>query len=381
MTQKDKQSNSSKKGEPKEIDFAAIRKNARDKENPDPWLPDLGVFDNLTNLLLSSTILPDEEIQIPIIAAYLMLPHPVLELAPILWVLGSSGSGKSQILCIAKFLNEHNVTVFANSSAVGIRNTINDNRFINYDPRDPEKEPKERHFLMVIDNAPAGYARRDENTQLMLIQGSTRGTDETRISGEKTGSVMVFRTFSRKLISSVAPVNDKEVFRRTLLVECKKTNSSEVTDLINFTTLEYNWTKYFLSHWNYDNLVRFKELQLEYPKHEFTGDKNRILYYRGVWAILVMSGVENPMEIVNAFEGRDIMRIQDTTLEQALSAYVRESLNSPLAISNSSLMSFINVRVRDEDFDRPSMTEIETVMGDLGYKKKLQPNGGFKWEQ
>lgn len=295
--------------------YYEIRQKSREEEVGEPWQEELGVYDNVQLILSVSTLLPDVDIQRPILSSFLLLPHMVLDLAPVGWGIGESGSGKSQVVALIKFLYQVPIP-FGTSTAVGLRNVIVKHRFVNYDPTEPEKDWRERHFILCIDNATSDFLKADKNMQGLLLQGINRTTDKWLISGEKSGTVLEFHTFCRKYISSCFPINDREVQRRCLLFQFEKSEDEIVADLIDLTTCNFDWSQYLKDYWTIDRLNEFKDLGRAYPKKQFKGDKNRIYYYRDIHSILLMNGVENPIELINEFENREIMSAQDTGLYQ-----------------------------------------------------------------
>jgi len=105
-----------------------------------------------------------------------------------------------------------------------------------YHPSMPEEQWKEKHFLLCVDNAPYDFFKRDEDKmQGLFLQGINRHTDKWTISGDKPGTTLTFHTFCRKMVSSCFPINDKEIQRRCLFVQCEKSEDESIAHLMDLT--------------------------------------------------------------------------------------------------------------------------------------------------
>ncbi len=353
-------------------DYNAIREESLNEEMSDIWQEDMTLFENISLAISSSVLLPDYAIQNPILSAFIILPQPVLELSPNTWIQGPSGSGKSQPLAVARFLYRYPVP-FGTSTPVGLRNIIYKHRFSKYHPSMPEKQWKEKHFLLLVDNATYNFFS-DKDMQGLFLQGINRYSDKWVTAGEKAGTTILYHTFCRKMASSCFPINDKEVQRRCLLIQCEKSEDELVAHLIDLTLVDFDWSGHLNSYWNRDNLVEFKNLWKAYPKEEFKGEKNRINYYKDIHSVLLMNGYDKPIELINEFENRKVMFTQNSSLFQMLELFIKQ-LKFPDSISNRILQQYIVSRIKSDDIERPSGSDIKEAMHFLGYSEFWDQTG------
>ncbi|MDJ1185826.1 hypothetical protein [Roseofilum casamattae] len=354
-----------------------IREEANREEHGEIWSVEHDIFTNIVNIVYRATLLPNDYCQVPIFASFAMLPLPVLNIAPIMWVQGRSGSGKSQLVAVMKFLNRHNAVVFADSTAVALRNTIMQGRYAFHNPELPERDWIERPYTLVVDNAPHDFLKADGRMLSLLLSGVSRRYDRQRISGEKSGTIMEFRTFCPKLISTCFPINNEEAKRRCLVLRTERSEDTGVLDLIDLTALDYDWTEHLFNYWDREKLVEFRARMREFPRSKFEGGKNRYPYFKGVYSIMRMHGFDDPIDVINEFENLDINKGQDSGLQQIIELFLGQ-LGQPREVSTPLLMKYIRSRVRQEEVDMPSAKEVAVVMVSLGYTEKWD-KGGSSW--
>ena len=229
--------------------------------------------------------------------------------------------------------------------------------------------------MLCVDNAPYDFFKKDEDKmQGLFLQGINRHTDKWTISGDKPGTTLTFHTFCRKMVSSCFPINDKEIQRRCLFVQCEKSEDESIAHLMDLTLCDFDWSARFRSYWNSNNLKDFKDLWKAYPREEFRGEKNRINYYKDIHSVLLMNGYDKPIELINEFENREIMSTQDSGLDQLLALFLNQ-LKNPDEISQRTLQRYIQSRVQAEECERPTGREIKEAMHSLGYSEKWDKKG------
>jgi len=140
MTEENQENRKSQEPSPDDDapDYDEILRESQEEEMNDIWQEDFTVFENISNAISCNVLLPDYAIQNPVLSAFIILPQPVLNLSPNVWIQGPSGSGKSQPISVARFLYRCPVP-FATSSAVGLRNVIVQSRYSRYHPSMPEE--------------------------------------------------------------------------------------------------------------------------------------------------------------------------------------------------------------------------------------------------
>ena len=92
--------------------------------------------------------------------------------------------------------------------------------------------------------------------QGLFLQGINRHTDKWTISGDKPGTTLTFHTFCRKMVSSCFPINDKEVQRHCLFIQCEKSEDESIAHLMDLTLCDFDWSARFRSYWNSNTALR-----------------------------------------------------------------------------------------------------------------------------
>ena len=108
-----------------------------------PWDDELTFGQNLIQLFSNHFVIPHANIQIPILAAFGSLPSAICTVVPILWLEGSEGSGKSNIMNIYSAIYDVKVQN-ASWSFASIRNEIENNSI--------DTSGEEKHFVLCLDN-------------------------------------------------------------------------------------------------------------------------------------------------------------------------------------------------------------------------------------
>ncbi|OCQ97511.1 hypothetical protein BCD67_24685 [Oscillatoriales cyanobacterium USR001] len=195
-------------------DYASFREA---EEKYEYYEPELSLAENLTGLINQALLLPHHDIQLPIIVSYCLIPSALATIAPIMFLLGGRGSGKSTLMKIMGAV--HNQPLLsASSSAVALRNHINQSRWA-----DKVNFEGEKNTLLLFDNVGENTLL-NETLYLYLLNGYDRETDSVMISGVQ-GSNQVFKVFGLKVLSSVHSVLNNEKFvelvRRCLVIRFK----------------------------------------------------------------------------------------------------------------------------------------------------------------
>jgi len=127
-------------------------------------------------------VIPHAHIQIPILAAYATLPSALCTVAPILWLEGAAGSGKSNLMNV--FVAIHQVAQNASWIFASIRNEIEMNSV--------DERGEERHFVLCVDNLNESTIK-NENIYTLFWCGYHRKNSIT--AAVLGGENMEFKTF------------------------------------------------------------------------------------------------------------------------------------------------------------------------------------------
>lgn len=171
----------------------------------------------LMNLLNEAVILPHKNIQLPIIVAYSLIPSALATIAPILFLQGAKGSGKSTVTILISELHQSTVMSAATTFA-GLRNYFNELRW-----DDPTECDGERNTCLLFDNVNKETLS-NENLYTFLLNGYNRKTDSISIS-KGNGENFNFKAFGLKVMSSIHPfyasAQFAELNRRCIVIKCK----------------------------------------------------------------------------------------------------------------------------------------------------------------
>ena len=215
----------------------------------DLYNPSLSLFDNVQEAFRTSIILPNEEIQLPVLSAFACLPTALLNIAPILVAMGISGSGKSQIMKALGKLN--GITPLGSSSTfASIRTGLKKISF-----HDEFEEQPIPNYCLVFDDAKRGFVE-DENRFAILRYGYDRGTARVTICGAQPGSIITFNTFGPKAFSTTESflfeAEYSELKRRCIVIRTKKDpDNPRIEELVPPEECNYSTLRNALrSHWS-----------------------------------------------------------------------------------------------------------------------------------
>lgn len=165
-------------------------------------------FEDLLNQII---LLPNPDVQIPILVSYAFTPSALANNLPIGVCYGSSGSGKSETLKLIAALRNSSINTAASTFA-SIRNSIENSRWYDSD------KAFEKNFLLIWDDINEKVFTDSEQMFSMFKSGINRKATIT--IADKMGVNMEFKPFSPKLCSTVTPFWDNpklvELKRRVL---------------------------------------------------------------------------------------------------------------------------------------------------------------------
>lgn len=202
---------------PKHKDYSKFR-----QKNLDNWRDIFAGHINpgklLEDVISRLVLLPDAEVQVPVLAAYLAIPTCLTSTIPILFCQGVSGSGKTQILELAKITWNLSLILTANTTGVALRNDIKELKYW-----DPENSAHEKLIHgIVFDDLSAGQFILNPYLYSLLKAGYKRGADTIKIA-DKDGKNFTFRVFGGRAFSSITPFDSlpeySELHRRLLTIK------------------------------------------------------------------------------------------------------------------------------------------------------------------
>lgn len=163
------------------------------------------------DLLKQIILLPNPDIQIPVLVSYAFTPSALANNLPIGVCYGSSGSGKSETLKLIAALRNSAINTAASTFA-SIRNSIENSRWYDSD------KTFEKNFLLIWDDINENVFLSDDKLFSLFKSGINRKATIT--IADKMGVNMEFKPFSPKLCSTVTPFWDNpklvELKRRVL---------------------------------------------------------------------------------------------------------------------------------------------------------------------
>jgi len=197
-------------------------------------------------------VLPEQDIQLPLLVAYGLLPSAMTTVVPVLLLSGDKGSGKSTAMKVIAAI--HNQPLLsAATSAVAIRNHINDSRW-----EHPQLLECEKNTLILFDNV-SEETFKNEFLYMYFLNGYDRETDNVMISSGVSGVNSVFKVYSPKVVSTIHSILNNpqygELARRCLVIRFEGVDSLFTDDslkpklcpldTINLSTLSTEFNEFW----------------------------------------------------------------------------------------------------------------------------------------
>lgn len=237
-----------------------------------PWDDELTFGQNLIHLFSNYFVIPHANTQIPILAAFASLPSAICTVVPILWLEGTEGSGKSNIMNIFAAIYDVKVQN-ASWSFASIRNEIENNSI--------DASGDEKHFVLCLDNLNEDTFK-NENLYTLFLCGYDRKDSITAIA-IPGGENVEFNTFCPKVVTTVhnvlSLVRFAEIKRRCLRITTKSIDKitpldkANDIDLSNFQDIRSLNLKVlndrFNELWNDGNLAKYLVLWRQLNKTKF----------------------------------------------------------------------------------------------------------------
>ena len=239
-------------------DYSAYRNSDDDAE--DFYDDSLSLAQNFQLLFSQVLALPSQDIQLPIITAYTLMPSALAKVVPVLFFLGGKGSGKSTAMQLMGAIHKQPV-LSAASSPVALRNHINQSRWTNWIECDGEK-----NTLLLFDNV-TPKTLTDDFLYLYFLNGYDRQTDTVMVSAGG-GINLTFKVFGLKVVSTIhnflGDVQFEELARRCMVVKFKSLEQLEglasfvpaPLDAFNLQILRRKFNEFWSKT---ENLIAYRE--------------------------------------------------------------------------------------------------------------------------
>lgn len=377
------------------------------------WEPSASLWDNFKSLFNSSILLPDHEIQSPIVLAASLANQKWSKTLPLVLLYGKEGSAKSQIIKLNAAL--HDATVFgADCTFASIRNELTRQKWL-----DPEERKQIRDgAILLLDNVYPDTFLVDSKLLSMFLRAYEEGNDTCTIASAM-GENITFRTFCSKFLSSVQLFSSihalRELNRRMITIRTKALRdmsaeelgagpSGDILDLDSINWNGLNWA--YVQFWNEPvNCARYVSLRKQltrsnsatgkYMKSVLTEEKCKILVDLIVTSVVTggFSTLESAIDAFAAFYQLHAQRMADTTPAsiEAIQAFIDDELSG--VAQHNQQAELIGVEQLPETIDAAKLKahlkaledaggvehrlgpkEINSLMVSLGWKLKGRPS-------
>ena len=268
------------------------------------WNPNDSYYENCLTLIRRTLYHSESYTLAPILAAYTGFHSVAANFAPILFLSGGSGTGKSQLsLLIASIRGQRENILGGSSTFASIRNVLQQSRWkvraqSPDEPQDTRRSNEKPCLLIWADIKAANLA--DPKMYGLLRNGTSREEDKLTIAGE-AGRNHEFHVFAPKVLSSIEDFYNEaqysELKRRILLVKTEKMKSNAISvdkwleSAINPS--DYNWkgcSLHFKYFWDREKALELASLRktsklasklkkLEWDSHHITAYSDLILQH------------------------------------------------------------------------------------------------------
>jgi hypothetical protein len=316
----------------------------------DYWDSELNYASNLQAIFESSIVIPDKDIQLPMLLAYICIPSALSSVVPILFLHGKAGTGKSQTIIFASGV--HNAPIYTTATTyAALRNSVQATRWIV-----PKNEEGEKNYIVLFDNLNRETLI-NENLKTFMLCGYNRRTDRIEISkGE--GENQTFRVFGPKVISSIHPVYSdssmSELARRLVVLKFQSLDNMspkdigdfDIYDRLDLETVDLSLLNHqFNILWGIDNQHEFMNLsaRLKARKKDFKVPK---IIKSTQWALMpdmiasgIIAGVWKDLE--DALHGcakywewnAENIAMNMGSMERAIRHYIEAETKAPRELS------------------------------------------------
>ena len=372
------------------LDYTEIR--ALAQSDHQLFNPDVSLYENAQEAFTTSVLLPNPEIQLPILSAFACLPTALINTAPILCILGRSGSGKSQILKILAALNG-TTALGSSSSFVSIRNEIKSISFL-----DEIGELQAPNYQLVFDDAKADFVE-DPDRFAILRYGYDRSTSIVTISGPISGQNLRFQTFCPKAFSTtdsfIFEARFAELRRRSLLLRSEKQSDNPMVDeLIPPDEVDYRALRNAIRyHWLIkENCEHFVQIHRYMKRTRSMFDSDQWTIYRPIASTLCALTGMDPNEAKEAGKAFfDLQEDETPPLRQILIDLLSEkveihetllgtgSTNPDTSIAGVRVRSCVEEARKNGLISDSRLEAYQPEMEQLGWRLRKNNKGEISW--
>ena len=195
----------------------------------DFWDASLSLGENYLNIINQSVLLPNHATQSKIAATYAALHSIAIKVAPILWIQGDTGTGKSALSKVLAGLREQGGKNSVSSATrfAALRNHINKERFNQFLDNQPVVgQENENPFMLVIADIKEDFLTSQSNNgaeKFTLLRTGWDRSEEVQAISLGNGESLYFYTFCPKIVTTRDNfiLKDKyaELFRRCLFIK------------------------------------------------------------------------------------------------------------------------------------------------------------------
>lgn len=314
------------------------------------------------------------------LSAYATLPSVLCKILPIVEIVGSAGSGKSQLLLAISSVSGQSV-ISGQSTGASLKNHINSIRWA-----DPETKTCEKNTLLLIDNLNEDSFKKEEYLSSFL-NGYNRKTDRCFISNGK-GQNIEFRTFCGKLYTTIWEKSSTELARRVVTIRTTKTASLD--GLLDPDDISWKETRSSLkTFWEQkSNWLAFKEVEKRYggtPKPNHSKEYWTLLKYPlisgvvvGSWDTLATAIDETSVWLDNALKSRNtlleliILKSVEEVLGFKQVEWSELSKKVKIHIPPKPLKIALEIAVADGLIEKPKLSEVQQCLSKLGFGAGLK---------
>lgn len=182
----------------------------------------------IISIAKSFVALPEPELQYPVLAAYLLTPAALVQVIPVLFASGVSGSGKTRIGKLAQNIWGVKKILIGKTTGVALRNDICELKY--HDP-DIMRYEKLMHGL-IYDDLPANQFVENDYSYAVMKGRVDRSASTIAISGLDKGKNQEFDVFGGCVFSSIHPFDSmadySELSRRILTIKTALIEKAEI---------------------------------------------------------------------------------------------------------------------------------------------------------
>lgn len=250
------------------------------------WDYSKGLGDNYISIINRAVLLPNHDVQSRIAATYAALHSQLIKIAPMLTILGATGTGKSALTkVLAGFREMHGKNTMGSASTfAAIRNSVNQFRFKSFIDNQPvEGLDNELPCMMIISDIKEHFFSGEDGLKKFdWARCRWDRSEEIQTISLGNGENLYFHTFSPCIVQSanffILKPKFAELYRRSLFIKTAHIDTFSPDDKgkwyeNSFEAIEpemVNWKgamQEFTNFWEGDNdanIIHFQKLKRQH---------------------------------------------------------------------------------------------------------------------